>query len=89
MQYPLFWTILMREYGAPPSLQKNPQSLSTRPGNRTTVEVAIHIPAPPHRDGAARLSTEPQVPCRRHQLTDSTIAQGAFRTYGYIISRPS
>ena len=67
MQSPLFW-ILMREYGAPPSLQKNPQSLSTHPKNRTTVEVTIHIPAPPHRDGAARLSTEPLVPCRRNQL---------------------
>jgi hypothetical protein len=32
--------------------------LSTHPANRTTVEVAIQIPAPLHSGGAARLRTD-------------------------------
>jgi hypothetical protein len=69
--------------------KKKPLSLSTHPANRTTVEVAIHIPAPLHRDGAVRFRTEPLFPCRRNQLTESTSAQSAFRAYGFNISRPS
>jgi hypothetical protein len=45
------------------------------------VEVTIHTPAPPHRD-AARLRTEPLIPCRRNQLKEST---SAIRAYGCII----
>jgi hypothetical protein len=63
--------------------------LSTHPANRTTVEVAIQIPAPLHSGGAVRFRTEPLFPCRRNQLTESTSARGAFRAYGFNISRPS
>jgi hypothetical protein len=40
------------------------------------VEIRIHIPAPPHCDGAARPCTETLLPCRRHQLTESALYQG-------------
>jgi hypothetical protein len=62
-----------------PNSKINPKSLSTLPKNRTTLELRTHIPASPQRDGAVRRSTEPRVPCRRNQLTESTSAEGAFR----------
>jgi hypothetical protein len=61
-----------------PNCKKTLKSLSTSPKNRTTVEVRVHMPAPSHHDGPARLCTEPLVPCRRKQLTESTSAGGAF-----------
>ena len=61
-----------------PNCKKNLKSLSTSPKNRTTVEVRVHMPAPSHHDGPARLCTEPLVPCRRKQLIESTSAGGAF-----------